>query len=253
LKRRILIAFCKHTDRISSFDEMIRAILFDYNGVIVNDEPLHLSAYRELFEAEGVALTDADYYSCLGMDDLTFTRTAFTRAGREATDAQARALIERKTEKYVELIKDELPLCAGIITFVKACARRWQLAIVSMARRVEIEPVLERAGLSNSFVALVTAEDVRACKPDPAGYLRGLELFNERERDAQQSSIAPAECLVIEDAPAGIRSARAAGMRSLGVTNTVAESALREAGADVVTHSLADWTPDAVHHVFDKR
>lgn len=232
---------------------MIRAILFDYNGVIVNDEPLHLKAYRALFEAEGIPLTDADYYACLGMDDLTFSRAAYKRAGKDATDEQLRALIERKTESYVELIKDDLPLCPGVVTFVKACARRWQLAIVSMARRVEIEPVLERAGLSNSFAALVTAEDVRACKPDPAGYLRGLELLNEGQRGASQSLIAAAECLVIEDAPAGIKSALAAGMRSLGVTNTVAESALRDAGADVVTASLADWTPDAVYHVFDRR
>jgi beta-phosphoglucomutase len=232
---------------------MIRAILFDYNGVIVNDEPLHLKAYRELLQVEGIALTDDDYYSCLGMDDLTFTRAAFKRAGKETNDEQARALIERKTEKYVESIKDDLPLTPGVVTFVKACARQWQLAIVSMARRVEIEPVLERVGLAQSFAALVTAEDVRACKPDPAGYLRGLELLNERQRAVNQSPIAPVECLVIEDAPAGVESARAAGMRTLGVTNTVAEERLRAAGADVVTHSLADWTPDAVYHVFDKR
>ena len=232
---------------------MLRAILFDYNGVIVNDEPLHLKAYRELFEAQGIPLTDADYYACLGMDDLTFSRANFARVGKEATDDYLRALIERKTERYVESIKDELPLCDGVVTFVKACARQWRLAIVSMARRVEIEPVLARAGLSNSFDALVTAEDVRACKPDPAGYLRGLELLNERQRAAQQSPIEARECLVVEDAPAGIKSARAAGMRTLGVTNTVAEAALREAGADVVTRSLADWTPDAVYHVFSKR
>jgi beta-phosphoglucomutase len=233
--------------------EMIRAILFDYNGVIVNDEPLHLKAYRDLLQSEGIALTDDDYYSCLGMDDLTFTRAAFERAGREATDDEARALIERKTERYAESIKDELPLSPGVVTFVKACARRWPLAIVSMARRVEIEPVLERAGLAQSFAALVTAEDVRACKPDPAGYLRGLELLNEKMRGASQPPIAANECLVIEDAPAGVESARAAGMRALGVTNTVAEARLRAAGADVVTHSLADWTPDAVYHVFSER
>ncbi|MDT7605008.1 MAG: beta-phosphoglucomutase [Acidobacteriota bacterium] len=232
---------------------MIRAILFDYNGVIINDEPLHLEAYREVLQTEGVGLTDSEYYDCLGMDDVTFARAAFSRVGREASDDALHALIERKTGRYVELIKDELPLCPGVVTFVKACARQWQLAIVSMARRVEIEPVLERASLAQSFVALVTAEDVRACKPDPAGYLRGLELLNEKSGAASQSPLAASECLVIEDSPAGIKSARAAGMRTLGVTNTVAESRLRAAGADVVTHSLADWTPDAVYHVFSKR
>jgi HAD superfamily hydrolase (TIGR01509 family) len=232
---------------------MIRAILFDFNGVIIDDEPLHLKAYQEVLQAESVGLTEADYYSCLGMDDVTFTRAAFQRSGRETTDEEIHAIIERKTAKYVELIKDDLPLCPGIVTFVKSCARQWRLAIVSMARRVEIEPVLERAGLAQSFAALVTAEDVRACKPDPAGYLRALELLNEHLRAGGQQTLAADECLVIEDSPAGVESARAAGMRTLGVANTVTESQLRGAGADVVTRSLFDWTPDAVYHVFSKR
>jgi beta-phosphoglucomutase len=232
---------------------MIRAILFDFNGVIIDDEPLHLKAYRELFQAEGFTISDADYYACLGMDDLTFAHAAFTRAGKDATDEHLRALIERKTEKHRELIKDELPLLPGVVTFVKACARRWRLALVSMARRVEIEHVLTRARLTDSFAAIVSAEDVKACKPDPSCNLRALELLNERQRGANQPPLAVSECLVVEDSPAGIESARGAGMHTLGVTNTVAEAALRAAGADVVTHSLADWTPDAVYHVFGKR
>jgi beta-phosphoglucomutase-like phosphatase (HAD superfamily) len=75
--------------------------------------------------------------------------------------------------------------------------------------------------------------------------------LNEAQRATGQPALSPAECLVIEDAPPGIAAARAAGMRTLAVTNTVDEAALRAAGADVVTHSLADWTDDAVKHVFD--
>jgi HAD superfamily hydrolase (TIGR01509 family) len=232
---------------------MIRAILFDFNGVVINDEPIHLKAYQEILGAEGIALTEADYYACLGMDDVRFTRAAFARADKEMTDEHINDLIERKSARHSELIKDDLPLCPGIVTFVKACARHWRLAVVSMARRVEIEPVLARAGLADSFAAVVSAEDVQACKPDPACCLRGLELLNEKLRAANQSPLAAAECLVIEDSPPGIEGARAAGMRTLGVTNTVTESQLRAARADVVTASLADWTPDAVYHVFDKR
>jgi beta-phosphoglucomutase len=232
---------------------MIRAILFDFNGVIINDEPLQLKAYQEVLQPEGIALTEVEYYECLGMDDVAFVRAAFARVGREPTDEQLRAAIESKTAKHRELIKDELPLFSGVVTFIKASARRWQLAVVSMARRVEIDHVLERAGLVNSFAAIVSAEDVQACKPDPACNLRALELLNEKQRGANQSPLVAGECLVIEDSPPGVESARAAGMHTLGVTNTVAEAALRAAGAEVVTHSLADWTPDAVHHVFDKR
>ncbi|MFL6228482.1 MAG: HAD family hydrolase [Pyrinomonadaceae bacterium] len=232
---------------------MIRAILFDFNGVVIDDEPLQQKAYQQVLQPEGIALTEGEYFDCLGMDDVAFVRAAFARAGREVEDEQLRRVIEGKTEQHRELIKDELPLFPGVVTFIKACARQWPLAIASMARRVEIDHVLERAGLSQVFAAIVSAEDVQACKPDPACCLRALELLNEKARGANTSSLAAAECLVIEDSPPGVEAARAAGMRSLGVTNTVAEERLRAAGADVVTHSLADWTPDAVYHVFGKR
>jgi beta-phosphoglucomutase len=232
---------------------MIRAILFDFNGVIIDDEPLQMKAYQELLQGEGVSLSEADYYDCLGMDDATFVRAAYARAGREVSDEQLQTLVERKTEKHRELIEGELPLFPGVVTFVKSAARVWQLGVVSMARRVEIDHVLSRAGLKQAFSAIVSAEDVSACKPDPACNLRALELLNERRRAAGQPQLAAAHCLVIEDSPPGVESARAAGMRTLGVTNTVAEQKLRAAGADVVTASLFDWTPDAVYHVFGKR
>ena len=121
-----------------------------------------------------------------------------------------------------------------------------------MARRVEIDEVLKRAHLISLFEVVVSAEDVETCKPDPACFVRGLTLLNEKRSESGGSLIRPQECLVIEDAPPGIEAARAIGMRTLGVTNTVSAEALRAAGADVVSKSLFDWTVDAVHHVFDK-
>jgi beta-phosphoglucomutase-like phosphatase (HAD superfamily) len=121
-----------------------------------------------------------------------------------------------------------------------------------MARRVEIDHVLERAGLGQVFDAIVSAEDVGACKPDPACYNRGFLLLDEARRKDGRLNISPHECLVIEDSPPGIQSAREAGMKTLGVTNTVKDEALRAAGADIVTHSLADWTVDAIRHVFNE-
>ncbi|HVF51948.1 MAG TPA: HAD family phosphatase [Pyrinomonadaceae bacterium] len=232
---------------------MIQAILFDFNGVIIDDEPVQLKAYQEVFGAEGVALSDEDYYGSLGMDDTTFVRTSFARVERPLTDELLRAVVERKTEKHRALLGDELPLFSGVATFIKALARRYPLALVSMARRVEIDYVLERASLARFFPVIVSAEDERPCKPDPYCYRRALELLNQARGEAHVIPLRPDECLVVEDSPPGIQSARAAGMRTLGVTNTVAESELRAAGADVVTHNLADWTTDAVHHVFDKR
>jgi HAD superfamily hydrolase (TIGR01509 family) len=144
-----------------------------------------------------------------------------------------------------------LPLFPGVITFIKAAARAYSLGLVSMANRVEIDYVLERAGLRASFAVIVSAEDAHTCKPDPCCYQRALELLNEQRRTARRLPLLPSECLVVEDSPPGIQAGRSAGMRTLGVTNTVSEASLRAAGADVVTNSLADWTTDAVAHVFD--
>jgi beta-phosphoglucomutase len=168
------------------------------------------------------------------------------------TDEKLLDLIERKSAAHHRLIEGELPLFPGVVTFIKACSRHFSLGVVSMARRVEIDDVLKRAGLSDRFDVIVSAEDVEACKPDPACYNRAFLLVDEQRLKAGRLNISPHECLVIEDAPPGIASARAADMHTLGVTNTVSEKALREAGADVVTHSLADWTVDAVHHVFSE-
>ena len=232
---------------------MIYAILFDFNGVIINDEPLQLKAYQEVLRAEGITLTEEQYYNSLGMDDRTFVREAFARAHQELDENRMRVVIERKSAIHRELIKDELPLFPGVQTFVKAAAREFTLGVVSMAQRREIEMVLERAGLTRAFSLIVSAEDVTACKPDAMCYNLGFKRLDAVRYAAGEMSMTPDECLAIEDAPPGILSARRAGLRTLGVTNTVKAEALRAAGAEAVTHSLADWTVDAVHHVFDTR
>ena len=232
---------------------MIQAIFFDFNGVIIDDEPLQMDAYREALEPHGVAVTDEVYYSALGLDDVRFVRHAFEHAGLELTDDVLRSVLERKGELHRGKIEDELPLFPGVVTFVKAVARHYALGVVSMATRDEIDYVLARAGLARHFAVVVSAEEDRPCKPDPYCYRTALELLNAKRREAHVIPLRADECLVVEDSPPGIQSARAAGMRTLGVTNTVPEQALRDAGADVVTHSLFDWTDDAVHHVFDER
>ena len=232
---------------------MIQAVLFDFNGVVIDDEPLQMKAYQEVLRQEGIELTEADYYDSLGMDDATFVRAAFGRAGREPDDETLRSVIERKSAAHRELLGEELPLFPGVVNFVKALAREYPLGLVSMARRVEIDYALGRAGLGAAFGVIVSAEDVTACKPDPACYHGALEHLNRKRAEARILPFRAEECLVVEDAPPGVRSARAAGMRVLGVTNTVAERELREAGCEVVTRSLADWTVDALRHVFDKR
>src|SRR4051812_49112531 len=230
---------------------MIQAVLFDFNGVVVDDESLQMKAYQEVLGREGLTVTEADYYGSLGMDDVAFLRAAYARGERELDDETLKRVVEGKTEAHRKLLGEEPPLFPGVVTFVKALSRRHPIGLVSMSRRMEIDYVLERATLAQYFSVIVSAEDAKAHKPDPSCYNNALAALNAKRGEAHILPLRADECLVVEDSPPGILSARAAGMRTLGVTNTVPERALREAGADSVTHSLADWTPDAVHHVFD--
>ncbi len=230
---------------------MIHAIFFDFNGIIIDDEPLQMTAYKELLAEHGIELTEADYYGALGMDDKTFVRAAFERSRKKLSDELLQNIIESKTDRHRKLIENELPLFPGVVTFLKAASRHFSLGLVSMANQTEINYVLDRGHLRERFSVIVSADDVSVCKPAPDCYLAGLEKLNEKRRNERKLPLLGNECLVIEDSPPGIESGRKAGMRTLGITNTVSAQQLRNAGAQVVSASLADWTVDAVRHVFD--
>lgn len=230
---------------------MIQAIFFDFNGVIIDDERLQMEAYKEVLRDHDIELTASDYFSALGLDDKGFVRFAFARAGKQLSDDVLKIVLAAKGVLHRKAFADELPLFPGVVTFLKATARNYPIGIVSMATRDEIEYVLNRAGLLSLFYVVGSAEDVNVCKPAPDCYLAAFAKLNEKRRINRQLPLLASECLVIEDSPPGIQSGAGASMRTLGITNTVTESELRAAGAEVVTASLADWTVDAVHHLFD--
>lgn len=228
---------------------MIKAIFFDFNGVIIDDETIQMKAYQEVLSGHEIALTEELYFGALGMDDRTFVRSMFEHAKKPLSDSLLEELMDAKTGLHREMIA-ELPLFPGVLTFLRAASREFQLGLVSMANLAEVSYVFQRANLTPLFSVIVTAEDASVCKPAPDCYLAGLLKLNEKRQHERQLPLLASECLAIEDSPPGIQSARAAGMKTLGVTNTVADEALRAAGADVVTKSLADWTVAAVKLVF---
>jgi HAD superfamily hydrolase (TIGR01509 family) len=228
---------------------MIKAIFFDFNGVIIDDETIQMKAYREILRGHEIDLTQEWYMSALGMDDRTFVKAMFERAEKPLTDPVLETVLSTKTDLHREMIA-ELPLFPGVLTFLKATAREFSLGLVSMANKVEVGYVFERAKLARLFSVVVTAEDASVCKPAPDCYLAGLLKLNDKRQHERKLPLLASECLAIEDSPPGIQSARAAGMRTLGITNTVSEEALRIAGAEVVTASLADWTVDAIKLVY---
>ena len=228
---------------------MIKAIFFDFNGVIIDDETIQMKAYQEVLRGHQIDLTEEWYMSALGMDDRTFVKAMFERAKQPLTDGVRETVLSAKTDLHREMIA-ELPLFPGVLTFLKAASREFSLGLVSMANKTEVGHVFERANLTPLFEVVVTAEDASACKPAPDCYLTGLQKLNEKRQHERKLPVLASECLAIEDSPPGIQSARAAGMRTLGITNTVSEEALRIAGADVVTASLADWTVEAVELLY---
>lgn len=229
---------------------MIKAILFDFNGVIIDDEPLQMKAYQEILAKEGITLTEEDYLACLGMDDKTFVAAAYERADKKPETNKILEITLAKSAKWREMVAGNLPLFDGMVDFIKKMAHDFALGIVSMARREEIEYVLEQAGLRGCFSIIVSAEDVTNCKPHSECYIKGFNALDSYRIRQQHLPMVHGECLVIEDSPPGILAGKNAGLKTLGVTNTVSAEELREAGADAVAKNLDDWMPDSVRRVF---
>lgn len=216
---------------------MLRAIIFDFDGVIADTEPLHFRAFQQVLEGIGLSLSETDYYAnYLGFDDRGCFMTALAANGRPTPAETVRSLMERKAVAYLEAVRNHLVVLPGVPTFVRQASRQYPLAIASGALRPEIELILQTIGLRDCFQQIASAEDVARGKPDPEPFLLALELLNKPDGIPTTASIKPDECLVIEDSIPGIRSGKAAGMKVLAVANTHAIGELDE--ADAITPGL---------------
>jgi len=226
---------------------MVRAIIFDFNGILVDDEAVHYALFREVLADEGVALDEATYHDrYLGYDDRGCFEAALVDAGRPAPRDRVDALIARKAVRYVEVAEAGLRIFPGASEAIEGLGRRWPLAICSGALRPEIEFALGRIGGRDRVALIVSAEDTARCKPDPEGYLLALEGLRAGPRPGLEAR----ECLVIEDSLAGIEAARAAGMRVVGVAHTYPAGDLEAAGAEAVLDDLAGLTPQWIEATF---
>src|SRR5437867_12014183 len=118
---------------------MIKAILMDFNGIIIDDEPIQMRVYQQVLAKEGIPLTEEDYYSCLGMDDRRFVEAAYKRAGQTPATNKVLELVEAKTESWREAVSDKLPLFPGIENFIRKAANGFTLGLVSMCNHIEID------------------------------------------------------------------------------------------------------------------
>jgi len=214
---------------------MLRAVIFDFNGIIVDDEPIHFRLFQRVLGEEGIALTEQDYYArYLGFDDRGAFIAGFRENSRSLTAEKLHELIERKADYYQEAIRNHVTVFPGVKNLVSDLAQTLPLAVASGALRHEIETILKTAGLLNHFRAIVAAEDVTQGKPEPEIYLKALAALNARGGNGKP--IEAADCVVIEDSKEGIRGARRAGMKCLAVTNSHPAELLGD--ADAVVKSL---------------
>lgn len=229
---------------------MIKAILMDFNGVIINDESIQMKAYQEILKDKGIDLTEADYLASLGMDDRTFVEAAFKRAGKTIEKVDVEEVVAAKSAKWKTMVENDMPLFEGIGNFVEKMAQEFSLGIVSMARWNEINFVLDKSGLARHFSTIVSASDVSKCKPDPECFRIGFRQLDAERTSQGHLPMTHSECLVIEDSPPGIVGARNADLPTLGVTNTVSAAELRAAGAMAIATDLRDWMPESIRRVF---
>ena len=218
----------------------LRAIVFDFDGVIANSQPLHFRAFRDILARSGIELTETDYYSrYLGFDDVGVFRTVGAELGKSWTMRDVAALVADKALRLEELERDVTVLFPGAADAVRRAAAAVPIAIASGALGPEIRRILNHAGLTKLFAAIVAAEDTPASKPAPDPYVRAVSLLREQ---ISGTALQPSECVAIEDSRWGLESAREAGLRTVAVTNSYDASELGD--ADLVIGSLADLDVD---------
>lgn len=217
---------------------MLRAILFDFNGVIVDDEPLHFRLFQRTVALKNVKLTQEDYYEkYLGYDDHDCFSAILRDHNISFDEKIIDELTRTKADFYLQALTEKDLFVPGVIDFIKKVSEKYFLAVVSGALRQEIEAWLKRGKIDPLFQTIVAAEDVHHGKPSPEGYSKGLALIN-RDCVPNSEMLLPNECLVIEDSKWGIEAAHAAGMKCLAMATSYPKSEF--SGADWVVESFSE-------------
>lgn len=225
---------------------MLRAIIFDCDGVIADTEPLHLAAFQKVIGEEGLSLSKEEYIErFLALDDRGCFTKIWRENGRELSGEQLADLIERKASYIEPVMERHLRLFPGSVEFIREASMIYPMAVASGALRREVELILSHGGVRDCFEAIVASEDVSKSKPDPEPFLLARLLLSA----AVASDLEPEACLVIEDSVHGVEAARMAGMRVLAVTNSYPKEALTM--ADCIVDSLEGLSLSNVEAIFE--
>ena len=230
----------------------LKAVLFDFNGVIINDEPLHQQLIDRILISENLRPQPEEFWKvCLGRSDRACLFDLLSRRGRVVSEKHLLQLVKHKVQAYQhELEKlENLPIYPGLEDLIfQLRSRSLKLAVVSGANRCEIEMVLNRAALAEYFTVIVAGDDVTTSKPEPDGYLLAVERLNQQYPGF---NLQPSECLAVEDTPSGIEAAKRAGMQVVGVANTYPFHMLQRQVNWTIDY-LCDLEIDRVQQVYSR-
>jgi beta-phosphoglucomutase len=219
---------------------MIKAIVFDFDGVLADSEPLHLRVYQELLQPHGVRLDKQTYCErYLGHDDEGVFREVAADYRLLLADEEIELLMTEKARRFAALVTGTNVLYPSAVPCITRLAREWPLGIASGALRDEIQLMLGGAAIAHLFRFIVAAGETERTKPAPDPYLRAAELHG----------VDAGECVAIEDSHWGLQSARSAGMRTIGVTHTYPREALND--AELVVGSLDELTVELIASLAD--
>ena len=217
----------------------MRAVIFDVDGVLVDSWDAHFRSWRDVLRERGLDMSEAEFAQTFGRTSREIIRHFW---GDAVDDAAVRAIDDRKEALYRDLVRTSFPGMDGAVALIDALAADgFALAVGSSAPPENVVLTLDALGRREAFSAIVTGRDVTRGKPDP-------QVF---QLAAERLGVDAARCAVIEDAPAGIRAAAAAGMANVALLGTASRETLLEAGARLTVESLRELTPDLLSRLID--
>lgn len=215
----------------------VRALIFDFDGLLVNTEPIHMEAFRDVLKAElKVDYSEEEYkQNYLGIADRDVLEKILQLHNIVLDDNKKKNILDKKARICFKKFEKNIPLIDGVKDFIESIKEKYPLAICSGGLKKEIHFILEKLGWLTLFNPIITANDMRWGKPHPQGYVMAYEALGTRQ--SWRPILQPSECLAIEDSRQGIESAHGAGMPCVAVTNSYESNELKNAEHIVTTLS----------------
>ncbi len=214
---------------------MIKAILFDMNGVIIDDEHIHKKAFGETVKKFGINLSHEDYIECCA--GKTDRQGYIDIKNKFNIDLPIKNLLKEKAQMYLELFPKNKASYSGVIDLIKKLAKEYTIALTSSSSRAEVGLVIKEFGIIDDFAITISGDDVQNGKPNPEPYIKTAQILQ----------VKPKECVVIEDSASGIQSAKDAGCYCIAITTTHVRNKLQD--ADIIVDKFEEIDENLINNI----